>query len=135
MDGELATHAILSADASIGAIVGVGASASIFYDEAKQLTPMPLIIVSLFGIDPSDNKDGVSHLDFDWVYVHCYAGTKKQCNDLARAARIALDRKSGIYLSVVVQSIEFITQASGSEFIDNEPRWFIEQQYKLTINL
>jgi len=135
MDGELATHAILSADTAVGAIVGAGTSASIFYDEAKQTTPMPLIIVSLFGIDPSDNKDGASDLDFDWVYVYCYAESKKQCNDLARAARNALDRKSGTYLSVVVQSIEFITQNSGSEFIGNEPRWFIEQQYKLTINL
>jgi len=135
MDGEVATHAILSNDASFGAIVGVGSAAKIFYDEAKQTETLPLTIVSLDGIDPCDNKDGPSTLDFDWVYVYHYASTKKQVNEMARAARTALDRKSGTFLSVITQSVEFITQRSSSEYIDDKPRFCMEQLYKLTINL
>src|ERR1041385_5025086 len=134
MDGELAIHKILTDDSAFATVVGgTGTSARVYYDEAQQTSTLPFSIVSLDGIDPHDNKSGVSRLDFDWVYVIHFAADKPTVNDMARKARAAADRKAGTYYNAIVQSVEFITQKSNSEYLVDKPCFTIEQLYKLTI--
>lgn len=127
MKGDLAIVEILLDDDDYSDIVGE----SVFYDEADQTTPLPFSIVRTADIEPADDKDGPATLDHDFVYVTHFAKDKVTVSDMAQKARTAADRTSGTYNDVVVQSIQFLTQRSGSELLVNKKTLTIEQQYKI----
>lgn len=132
MSGELAVQNILSTNATYNAHVGgSSAAAKIFYDEADQTNALPFAIVFADSVDPNDTKDGVSTLDFDSIYVTHFAATKKKCNQMAVDGRTALDRVSGTYNGVNVESIRFVTQRSGSEFLVDKKVCTVEQLYQV----
>ena len=81
--------------------------ARIYPNVAKQATTFPFIVYQTTGVDPNDTKDGVSTVDGNSFMVLCYSETYTQVADLAQKARIALDRKSGTYNTVEVQTIQF----------------------------
>lgn len=127
MGGELVAQSLLVADAAFSAITN-----KVYYDEADQTTPTPFSIVRLDSIEPTDNKDGVSTMDFDFISVLHFASGATERKNMAVAARNELDRKTGgTYNGIVVDSIQFLTQRSGSEFIDNHKILVMEQQYKV----
>jgi len=127
MGGNLVAQNLLVADATYSAITD-----HVFYDEAEQTTPTPFGIVRLDSIEPYDDKDGKSHFDFDFISVLNFSSEAAELHNMAVAARNALDRKAaGTYNGVVVDSIQFLTQRSGSEFIDNHRILVMEQQYKV----
>lgn len=129
MSGELAVQSILTADATFKGLAGSGVR--VFYDEVDQTTALPFSIVSCDNIKPNDTQTGVSTLDFDSIYVTHFHSTKKALNALAVAARNALDRVSGTYNGVIVESIQFVTQKSGSEYLVDKKTFTIEQQYQV----
>jgi len=103
MKSGLAIYNILSGDADVSALVGT----RIFPNVAKNKTQFPFIIYDVNGEIPNDDKDGVSSLDIDGVMVSCYSKTYAEASDLARKMRTALDRISGTYGGVVIQSIKY----------------------------
>ncbi len=103
MKSGLAIFNILSGDADVSALVGT----RIFPNVAKNKTQFPFIIYDVNGETPNDDKDGVSSLDVDSVMVSCYSKTYAEASDLARKMRTALDRISGTYGGVVIQSIKY----------------------------
>lgn len=133
MNGELAVKYLLDNNGAYNAHVGgSSAVARIFYDEAEQTQQLPFCIVSGNDIQPNDTKDGVSTLDFDTVYVTHFAGTKKKVAQMAQDGRTALDRQSGSNLNGInVESIRFITQRSGSEYLLDKKVFTIEQLYQV----
>tara|TARA_R100001594_G_scaffold71534_1_gene106133 strand:+ start:1407 stop:1808 length:402 start_codon:yes stop_codon:yes gene_type:complete len=115
----LAIYNLLSNDSDVTGIV----AEKIFPNVAKQTTRFPFIIYEVNGEVPTNDKDGVSTLDTDSVMVACYCKTYSQASDLARKIRTALDRKSGTYGGVQIQSIRYdglndvFTDDSGDEGI------------------
>lgn len=132
MNGQLAVHKLLSANSGYYANVGGSETlARVFYDEADQTQAIPFAIVTGEGTTPNDTKDGVSTLDFDLVYVTHFAETQKKAAAMASTGRTALDRISGTYNGVIVESIQFKTQRSGSERLVDKKVHTIEQLYQV----
>ena len=103
MKAGAAIYAILSADSAITDVV----VRRIFPNVAKNTTVFPFIVYDVDGEAPTDDKDGVSTLDTDSVMVSCYCKTYQEAADLARLIRTSLDRESGTYGGVKVQSIKY----------------------------
>tara|TARA_R100001163_G_scaffold22987_1_gene19385 strand:+ start:1096 stop:1497 length:402 start_codon:yes stop_codon:yes gene_type:complete len=103
MKSGLAIYNILSNDAQVSALVGT----RIFPNVTKVGTTFPFIIYDVEGETPTDYKQGVSSLDTDIVTVSAYSITYTEASDLALKIRTALDRKSGTYGGIEVQSIKY----------------------------
>tara|TARA_R110000751_G_scaffold46775_2_gene104963 strand:- start:4134 stop:4535 length:402 start_codon:yes stop_codon:yes gene_type:complete len=103
MESGLAIYNILANNSPVSAIVGT----RIFPNVAKQTTSFPFIIYDVQSENPTDYKQGVSSLDTDNVMVSCYCKTYSEASDLAKKIRTALDRVSGTYNGVVIQSIKY----------------------------
>ena len=103
MKSGLAIYDILSNDFYVSALV----SNRIFPNVAKNSTTFPFIIYDVESESPTQDKDGVSTLDEDFVMVSCYCKTYSEASDLARKIRTALDRKSGSYGGLDIQSIQY----------------------------
>ena len=99
----LAIYNILANDSDVAAIV----STRIYPNVAKQSTTFPFLVYQTTGIDPNDTKDGVSTVDGNSFEVLCFADTYTEAVDLAQKVRVALDRKSGTYNTIEVQSIQY----------------------------
>jgi len=128
MNGELAVQAILQADSPYSAVVGTG---GVYYDEITQTQVVPLAIVSLQSIQPTNFKDAPSDMDFDQVVVYHMSSTKKESASMALLGRTALERKSGTYNGIKVVSIMFITQSSFTEQLTNKKVYTTEQIYQV----
>lgn len=103
MKSGLAIYNLLSNDSDVSDLV----STRIFPNVAKNTTAFPFIVYDVDSESPTPTKDGVSILDVDTVTVSGYSKTYIQASDLARKIRTALDRKSGTYGGIEVQSIFF----------------------------
>lgn len=103
MKTGLAIYNILSNDADITALVG----ARIFPNVAKNSTQFPFVIYDVNSEKPEDTKDGVSSLDVDSVMISGYSKTYIEASDLALKIRTALDRASGSFGGVEIQSIQY----------------------------
>ena len=103
MKSGLAIYNLLSNDRDVTDLV----STRIFPNVAKNTTAFPFIVYDVDSESPTPTKDGVSILDVDTVTVSGYSKTYIQASDLARKIRTALDRKSGSYGGIEVQSIFF----------------------------
>lgn len=127
MNGELGVQQILKTDGPYSAIV----SDRIHYDEIMQTDPVPLSIVTLQNVSPTDFKDGPSDFDLDKVAVYHMADTKKVSANMALLGRTALERKSGTFNGINVVSIMFLDQHSFSEFLTNKKVYTTEQIYQV----
>ena len=67
----------------------------------------PFIIYDVESESPTQDKDGVSTLDEDFVMVSCYCKTYSEASDLAQKIRTALDRKKGTFGGIEIQSIQY----------------------------
>lgn len=126
MNGELAVQAILAADVPFKAI-----APKVFYDEIMQTEQVPLAIVTLQNVSPTDFKDGPSDFDLDKVSVYLMAETKLTSSSLASLARTALERISGTYNTVKVVSIKFLDQNTFTEQLTNKKVYTTEQVYQV----
>jgi len=103
MKTGLAIYNILINDTDVEALV----SGRVFPNVTKTGTTFPFIIYDISGDSPGDTKDGVSTLDSVSVMVSGYSKTYSEASDLALAIRTALDRLSGTYNGIIIQSIQF----------------------------
>lgn len=102
MNCEAAIYGILSADATLTALVGT----RIYPEVAPNGAANPCIVYSESTPEYSDNKDGVSKLDTNIVQVDVYASTAASRNTIGARVRTLLDRYSGAVNSIYVQSIQ-----------------------------
>lgn len=103
MKSGKAIYKILTTDSDVSALV----STRVYPNVAKNSTGFPFIIYEVDNELPTATKDGVSILDTDDVMISIYSKTYAEASDLARKVRTALDRTSGTYENVIVQSIKY----------------------------
>ena len=103
MNAGIAAYVILSQNTDVTDIVGV----NIFPEVAEQETATPFIVYQLLSVAPEDTHDGPSTLDEVRFEFLCYADSYALAADLGSKVRGALDRVSGTYNSVNVESIQF----------------------------
>lgn len=106
-----ALYYLLTNDAPISAIV----STRVFPEIADQEQTKPYVVYNIRSNDPSDVQGGPSALDTASVEVNCYAPTYAGAIELSDAVRTCLDRRSGTYSGVNVQSIQYITEVMDFE--------------------
>lgn len=131
MNGKYAIMDILSNNAAVGAFVGSGSGARIYYNEVEQMAQLPVIVIKEDEIIAHDTKDGPSNLDEDLVYVSILGNSETSAGALAKAVRTAIDKVTGTYSGVIVVGIQFRTQRSDTERLTNKPTILIEQLYKI----
>ena len=103
MNAGKAVYGILSTNTDVTDIVGT----KIFPEVAEQESDLPLIVYQLQSVAPEDTHDGPSKLDEVRFEFLCYADTYNGAADLADKVRGALDRVSGTYNAVNVESVQF----------------------------
>ena len=103
MKSGLAIYNILTSDSDVGDLV----DRRVFPNVAKNGTEFPFIIYDVESESPTQDKDGVSTLDEDFVMVSCYCKTYSEASDLAQKIRTALDRKTGTFGGIEIQSIQY----------------------------
>ena len=103
MNAGKAVYGILSANSGVTDLV----STRIFPEIAEQEAATPFVIYQLQNVYPDDTHDGPSKLDEVTFAVLCYSDTYNGAADLAEKVRTALDRTSGTFNTVVVESIQF----------------------------
>lgn len=108
-------------------------STRIYPDMATQDATYPFIVYSVTDTAPTDIKDGVSPLDVVSVSVMMYAESYAVALDLSEKVRAALDRMTGIYDGVNVQSAKFNGQSSGNMHLDKHI-FVVEQEYQFRQN-
>jgi hypothetical protein len=107
-------------------------STRIYPEVAEQDAAMPFVIYTVVSNEPSDTQSSPSQLDIAQVDVVLFSTDYSQVVDMGVAARAALDRVTGTYNGVNVQSCQYT-----SEVIDFEeyPRaYVITQSYDVRIN-
>ncbi len=103
MNAGKAVYGILSANTGVTDIVGT----RIFPEIAEQEAVTPFVVYQLLSVDPEDTHDGPSKLDEVRFEFLCYADSYNAAADLGVAVRAALDRVSGTYNGVNVESVQF----------------------------
>jgi len=103
MNAGKAVYGILSANSGVTDIVGT----RIFPEIAEQEAVTPFVIYQLQSVAPEDTHDGPSKLDEVRFEFLCYADSYNEAADLGVAVRGALDRVSGTYNGVNVESVQF----------------------------
>ena len=98
-----AVYGILSSTSAVTDIV----STNIFPEIAEQETATPFIVYQLQGVSPEDTHDGPSKLDEVRMEIICFSDSYNGAADLADKVRGALDRVSGTYNGVNVESVQF----------------------------
>jgi len=99
----LAIYSILSNATAVTSYV----STRIYPNVAPKTTTFPFIVYDVDGDIPTDTKDGDATIDLNEVMVSCYADTYTTACALAEAIRDTLDRKSGTYEGVEIQTIVY----------------------------
>ena len=103
MNAGKAVYGILSANSGVTDIVGT----RIFPEIAEQEAATPFVIYQLQSVAPEDTHDGPSKLDEVRFEFLCYADSYNEAADLGEKVRGALDRVSGTYNGVNVESVQF----------------------------
>lgn len=126
MNADVALRGVLVAD-TIFATHGN----KVYYDEADQGAVLPFSILSLDSVEATDTDTGISTLDMDHVYLTHFADSKTEVAEMAKDARNAVDRKFGKYNDIVIESVQFETQRSQSEYLVDKRVFTIEQRYQV----
>tara|TARA_R110000751_G_scaffold90246_1_gene177255 strand:- start:15748 stop:16152 length:405 start_codon:yes stop_codon:yes gene_type:complete len=110
---EKAIYNILSNDA------GLSTTQISFGDLPDMVAGGDFIVFYRINTEPYDTKSGRSTLDDASVQCNIFSPSASQVSTLAETVRGALDRTSGTFGGVVVQSIQFTNQASLFDFNDS----------------
>jgi len=123
-----AIYYLLTNDGPISAIVGT----RVFPEIADQEQTKPYVVYSIRSNDPSDVQAAPSALDTASVEVNCYALSYTAAIDLSDAVRTCLDRRSGTYSGVNVQSIQYITEVM--DFEEPQRLYRVMSDYEVRID-
>jgi len=118
---------ILTGSEEIAAIVG----ARVFPEIAAQDAVAPYVVYQLSSVEPQDTKGGPSTLDEVRFEVFCVSNEYTQAQDLTEAVRGALDRATGTFSGVPVQSVQYLDE--DAEFEDTTHEYFTETRYLMRL--
>ena len=109
---EKAIYKILSDVVQLGGV-------NVYFGTIPQVTNLEKYIVFYRnGTTPYDSKSGRSTLDAADIQCNVFASDADSCATLSEYVRGALDRVSGTFNGIVVQSIQFNNQVTMFEFND-----------------
>ena len=122
-----AIYDILSTDTAIAAIVGT----HIFPELAPPDIDAPYIVYSVVSNSPSDTKNTNGDIDVANIEVYSFQDTYNKAVDLGVNVRRALDRKTGTYKTIEIQSTNYVNE----QMDVNEARklWAAIQDYSIRI--
>ena len=122
-----AIYNILSSDTAIAAIVGT----NIFPELAPPDIDAPYIVYSVVSNSPSDTKNTNGDIDVASIEVYSFQDTYNKAVDLGVSVRAALDRKTGTYNTIQIQSTNYVNE----QMDVNEARklWAAIQDYSIRI--
>ena len=122
-----AIYDILSTDTAIAAIVGT----HIFPELAPPDIDAPYIVYSVVSNSPSDTKNTNGDIDVASIEVYSFQDTYNKAVDLGVSVRAALDRKTGTYNTIEIQSTNYVNE----QMDVNEARklWAAIQDYSIRI--
>ena len=104
----------------------------IFPEVAEQDSALPFVIYSVISNEPSDTHEGPSKLDIAQVDVVMYNTDYSGLVDMGVAVRAALDRVTGTYNGVGVQSVQYTSEII--DFEDYSRAYVLTQSYDVRIN-
>ena len=99
-----AIYNLLLSNAALRAIVDT----RIFPEVAQQDAELPYVVYNISSNEPSDTKREPSKMDTAQVEINLYSTSYTECIDMATHVRAALDRVTGTYSGVNVQSIQYL---------------------------
>ena len=127
----MAIFDILTTDANVYSAIGLRCFPNL---NPLRKDEFPYIVYTHAGDDPHDTKNAVSTLNTALVEISIYHKNMLNNEELAQDVRQAIDRQSGTFQTVVVQSVQYQNQTNQFEFegIENEDGLFlISQTYKI----
>ncbi len=122
MNGHLPVIEILRASGPVGLYIGGSGlnTARVFPGEAEQTCEYPLIRVDVFDGEAFDTKSGPAYIDHDIVKVFCEGPDETQVALLAKAARTALEGKSGTFNGITIENIRYLREDTYSAGLTNK---------------
>lgn len=121
-------YGLLSSDGTVSGQV----STRIYPDTVPQEASFPYIAYTVVSTSPLNYKDGTSPLDEVSVQVDIYSRSYATTQEIAAAARSALDRYAGTNNSVVVDKIIFENEGSGPYEAMQGVFW-VSQDYRVRV--
>ena len=104
----------------------------IYPEVAEQDGASPFVVYTIISNSPSDTHSGPSQLDVAQVDVVAYSTSYAECIDIGVHVRAALDRVTGTYNGVNVQSCQYTTELI--DFDDYRRSYVITQSYDVRIS-
>jgi len=104
----------------------------IFPEVAEQDSELPFVIYTVVSNEPSDTHEGPSKLDIAQVDVVMYNTDYSELVDMGVYVRAALDRVTGTYNGVGVQSVQYTSEII--DFEDYSRAYVLTQSYDVRIN-
>ena len=126
-----AVYNILTTDVAVAAAIGTRCYPNINTERANNF---PYIVYSHAADEPHDTKHSVSTLNTALLNITIYDNDMLNNETLAEDVRQAIDRKSGTYNTIVVQSVQYTNQSNQFEFEgmeDDDGVFVISQNYKI----
>ena len=123
-----AIYYLLNNSTDLEAVVGT----RIFPEVAAQDSALPFVMYSVISNEPSDTHSGPSLLDIAQVDVVLYNTSYTGCVDMGVYVRAALDRVSGTYNGVNVQSCQYNSEVI--DFDEYKRAYVITQSYDVRIS-
>lgn len=122
-----AIYDILTNDAPVSGVVGT----KIYPLRISQNVSSPAISYTTYSNNATDTKSGVSELDQIMFQVSSFDKSYEVAADLNEKVRTALDRKSGTYGTLEIQSIQYLNTVT--EFDDESFEHMIISEFKLRL--
>ena len=119
---------LLNNSTDLTAIVGT----RIYPEVAQQDAPLPYVVYNISNNEPSDTKREPSKMDTANIEVNCYSTSYTQVIDMSVAVRAALDRVTGTYSGVNVQSIAYMNEVI--DFDEGQRAYNVSSDYDVRIS-
>ena len=123
-----AIYNLLLSNAALRAIVDT----RIFPEVAQQDAELPYVVYNISSNEPSDTKREPSKMDTAQVEVNLYSTSYTECIDMATHVRAALDRVTGTYSGVNVQSIQYLGEVI--DFDEAQRAYNITSDYDVRVS-
>ena len=119
---------LLDNSTDLTAIVGT----RIYPEVAQQDAPLPYVVYNISNNEPSDTKREPSKMDTANIEVNCYSTSYTEVIDMSVAVRAALDRVTGTYSGVNVQSIAYMNEVI--DFDEGQRAYNVSSDYDVRIS-
>ncbi len=123
-------YTLLTNDATFAALAGL----RVYPTTVPQNAVFPYAVYTVTGTNPMNQKDGASPLDEVFVQLDMYSNLYLTSQNMASAARSALDRERGTVEGVAIDRCVFEGQQDG-EFDPQLGVFWVSQDYRFRVKL